>query len=386
MSRRERRLGVAYVDSDKDRDITFFKRHFGLFKRAEDLSVVTGARVSVVLESDREKIHSFGTPSAKPIVDAFLSGIPPISPLADEVKASTIARLQSKVAHLDMKSALDGKRKKLSIQRMKEIQDGNIGMEANLVFSKEEDLTLEDLDKLFNELSRIQEDSRRCLPPLHHCHGVKNDGPSMKINMLPLRGLLLDHLHTTPSSLQFSWSHHLMQHEFPSVPLPSPPLEQTMEPLIPMLLPQVRHSAPSSFAPHYSSLQQPIPGMIHDLPTPQDLHLHNYPNPRNTGHQVENYVGPNLTSKYNLEAFPLLSNSSINDMVIDNTFGYDRRDYPMIDQAYYNGFSGMNSSLGYNGANVDQPSMGNGGWGYAPPGSSSSEKDANINVLYGGLI
>uniref|UniRef100_A0ACD5WUT1 Uncharacterized protein n=1 Tax=Avena sativa TaxID=4498 RepID=A0ACD5WUT1_AVESA len=249
---------------------------------------------------------------------------------------------------------------------MKEIQDKNPRMAANLVLSKEEDLTLEDLDKLFNELSKIQEDSRSCLPPLPHFHGAKNDSPSMKRNMLPPRGLLSYHMHATPS-------HHLMQPEFPSVPLQSPPPEQTTEPIIPMLLPQVHHSTPSSLAPHYSSLQQPIPEMIDDLLTHQDLHLHNYPNPCNTMHQQENYVGPNSTSEYNLEAFPLLSNSSVNDFVTDSTFCYDQWDYPMIDRSYYNGFRGMNSSLGYNGANVDQPSMGNGGWGYAPPGSPSNE-------------
>ncbi|XP_047051047.1 MADS-box protein AGL71-like [Lolium rigidum] len=187
MPRRERRLGVSYITNDKERDVTFFKRRFGLFKGATDLSVVTGARVAVILETDRGKIHSFGTPSAKPIVDAFLSGAPPAAPFLDEAKASKIALLQSKVAQLDMKSAMEDKRNKLSIQRMKEIQDENPGMEANLIFSKEEDLCLEDLNKLFNELSRAHEDITSRLPPLHHGLDAKNGGLSMKRNMLPPR-------------------------------------------------------------------------------------------------------------------------------------------------------------------------------------------------------
>ncbi|KAM0906248.1 hypothetical protein ACQ4PT_016925 [Festuca glaucescens] len=385
MPRRERRLGVAYITNDKERDVTFFKRRFGLFKSATDLSIVTGARVAVILETDRGKMHSFGTPSAKPIVDAFLSGAPPTTPFVNEAKASNIALLQSKVAQLDMKNAMEDKRNKLSIQRMKEIQDENPGMAANLIFSKEEDLCLEDLNKLFNELSKVQEDIRSRLPPLHHGLGTKNGGPSMKRNMLPPRGQSLDHMHTTLPSVQFSWSHHLSQHQLPSVPLTSP-RTQTLAPVLPMEVPQVLHSKPPALEPQYASILQPIPDILHELFAPQDLHLHNYPSPCNTVQQPENYVGPKSTSQHNLEAFPQLANSGVNDLVFDNTFGYDPWGYPMIDRAYNNGFRGMDPSLGYNGANVDQSSIGNGGWGYAPPESSSSRQDVDIHAVYGGFV
>ncbi|XP_047096104.1 agamous-like MADS-box protein AGL28 [Lolium rigidum] len=168
MPRRERRLGVMYIDNDKDRDVTFFKRRGGLYKGAADLSVLTGAKVAIVLEKDNGKMHSFGAPSTKPIVDAFLLGHPPTTPFTNGVTTSRIERLQGNVARLDMENMKEGKRNQLSIQRMKEIQDDKPGMEAKLLFSKEEDLSLEDLDRLFNDLSRVQDDIRRRLPPLHN--------------------------------------------------------------------------------------------------------------------------------------------------------------------------------------------------------------------------
>jgi hypothetical protein len=366
MPRRERRLGVEYITNDKERDVTFFKRRFGLFKGATDLSVVTGARVAVILETDRGKIHSFGTPSAKPIVDAFLSGAPPAAPFLDEAKASKIALLQSKVAQLDMKSAMEDKRNKLSIQRMKEIQDENPGMEANLIFSKEEDLCLEDLNKLFNELSRAHEDITSRLPPLHHGLDAKNGGLSMKRNMLPPRGQSLDHMHTTPPSVaQFSWSRHLSDHQLPSVPLTSA-CTQTFAPVLPMEVTQAHNSKPPASEPQYASILHPIPDMLHELFTPQDLHLQNYPSQCNTVQQPENYVGPKSTPQHNLDSYPQLANSGVNE-VFGNTFGYNPWGYPMVDPVYNNGFPWMDSSLGYNGANLDQSSIGNGGWGYAPP-------------------
>ncbi|KAK1605258.1 hypothetical protein QYE76_028931 [Lolium multiflorum] len=185
MPRRERRLGVMYIDNDKDRDVTFFKRRGGLYKGAADLSVLTGAKVAVVLEKDNGKMHSFGAPSAKPIVDAFLLGHPPTTPLTNRVTTSRIKCLQGEVARLDMENMKEGKRNQLSIQHMKEIQDDNPGMEAKLLFSKEEDLSLEDLDRLFNDLLRVQDDIRRRLPPLHN--GCNANTRSSKSTMWPAK-------------------------------------------------------------------------------------------------------------------------------------------------------------------------------------------------------
>jgi hypothetical protein len=187
-------LGITLIEKDKERDVTFYKRRKGLFKGASDLSVLTGARVAVVLAMENGKIHSFGMPSAKPIVDAFFSGT---SLHVDEVKAAKIARLQSELAQLDVETTIKEKRNQVSIQHMKKIQEENPGMAANLVFSKEEDLSLQDLYKLFNDLSRVQEDSQSRLPRFHHGHEAKIGSQRLTRNMVPPAGLSYDHLQTT---------------------------------------------------------------------------------------------------------------------------------------------------------------------------------------------
>jgi hypothetical protein len=80
---------------------------------------------------------------------------------------------------------------------MKKIQDENPGMAGNLIFSKEEDLSLEDLHKLFNGLSRVQEDIQSRLSLLHHGHEAKIGSKSMQSSMLPPEGLSYDHLQTS---------------------------------------------------------------------------------------------------------------------------------------------------------------------------------------------
>jgi hypothetical protein len=98
MPRRARRSGVKFVEDDRDRSLTFFKRRSGLFKAASDLSALTGARFAMVLESETRKFSSFGTPKAGPIVDSFILGNAPIddSGTSEEDKAR-ITSLQNEL-------------------------------------------------------------------------------------------------------------------------------------------------------------------------------------------------------------------------------------------------------------------------------------------------
>uniref|UniRef100_A0ACD5X6W6 Uncharacterized protein n=1 Tax=Avena sativa TaxID=4498 RepID=A0ACD5X6W6_AVESA len=322
MPRRERRVGTFYISDRNERGITFHKRRNGLNKGAADLSVLTGSRVSVVLEAENGNMHSFGTPSAKPIVGAFLSRT---TPSVDEDEATKIALLQSEVVRLDMKNTTKDKKSEESVQHVNKVQGENPGMSANLVFTKEEDISLEDLHKLFNDLWWVKEDNRSRLPQLHHGQEANIGGQSMTRNMLPQGSISYDHLQTNPLWKQSAWSHHPPQQQMLPVPLTSPP-EQTLTPHHAMKVPQILHTTPSTLEPPLTSLLQPISGPIHEIPLPQDLHLQNYPSP-SIGQLPQNYVGPNITFKHNLEDSALLANSSVNYFPSDGLFGYDPLGY-----------------------------------------------------------
>nr|XP_040256633.1 pheromone receptor transcription activator-like [Aegilops tauschii subsp. strangulata] len=174
MPRQEVRSGVCRIENDKKRNAAFTKRHAHLFKSASNLSALTGVRVAVILEKESGKMHGFGTPLVQPIVDSFLSGDPLVEPLVDEQVKDRIALLQSEVARLHMENEMLKTRANLSLQHIKKIQSQNSGMPANNIFSKVEDLSLEDLTNLFNNLLRVKEEIRRRLPPLQHGHEPKS--------------------------------------------------------------------------------------------------------------------------------------------------------------------------------------------------------------------
>ncbi|XBI42410.1 pheromone receptor transcription activator-like [Triticum dicoccoides] len=382
MPRKERRSGVAYIQNDKDRDLTFYKRRSGLFKRATDISSLTGARVAVVLETNNGKMHSFGTPLADPIVDAFLFGARTAVPSVDEATTARIGSVQNEVAQLDMENMSEEDKNQLSILRMKNIQEENPCMVANLIFTKEQDLGLEDLNKLFSELSRVQKDIRFRLPPLHGRED-KTGGTCVAQDLQLPSVLPADHLGTTHSLMQSSWPHNLSQLQLPLDPLPPQP-EQTPAPLFPMQAPQMFHSAPTSLAPHLDSHVQPIPNQVHEQTPPEELHVQNYESPCNIVQPQKNDANHDSTSGKNLEASALLGYSSGNALSIDDPFNTEQWGYALSDQSCYNSFLGMDAYLGSSGTDLGQSSMVNGGWVDVSP--SSTGQDIDILTDYGELL
>lgn len=360
------RLGIKYIHNEKEHAVTFFKRRVGLFKRSADLSALTGARVAIVLEMDIGKMHSFGTPSADPIIDAFLDGVPPTNLSTRGAPATRIGQLQCEVAQLEDEAVAEYKRTKLYVQRMKDIQVGYPGMTSNLIFSEEEDLNLEDLNKIFNDLSRVQENIRHQLPPLHHGHELQINGPSATKNLLPSRGPSWDSSETTTSSFQSSCPHYLPQDLALLVPIPTP-TEHILAPDFQMKLPQVFQSTPSSSAQQLDFVLPPIPDQVHELPPQLDLDLHTCAFPHDIPEKPHNYESVDSTFKHNPEDSSMLINSIGNNFVDEDPFGYEQWAHALSDQPYYEEFLQGNAYLGFNGTDVGQLSMENGGYDVNAP-------------------
>ncbi|XP_048539073.1 MADS-box transcription factor 47-like [Triticum urartu] len=368
MPKKDRRSAITYINDDKERDFTFSKRCGGLFKVAADLSAVTSARVAIVVEKENEKMHSFGMPFADPIVDAFLACAPLAIPLADEATTTRIAQLQGEVARLDMHCMTEFKENQLSIKHMKQILEQHPGTVANLIFSKEEELGPKDLKNLSTEIYRVHEEIGHQLPPLHYGHKAMTSGASMIQNMPPSSGPPSNHMKTVPSSAHSPWAHHLPQHQMPSSP---PPPGQIVAPQVPQE-PSMFHPAPSSSVPQIASQLQTTSNQALELPPPLDISINDYVSSSNPVNPQQNNANPNSTTGYNLVASPLLVNSGVNDLIVNDPFGYESWGHGPSDQPFYNGFLEMGAYMGYNGADVGQSSVGNGGWIDAPPESSSS--------------
>ncbi|CAO2183368.1 unnamed protein product [Urochloa humidicola] len=170
MPRQGRRSGMRFIEDDRDRSLTFFKRRAGLFKAASDLSTLTGARVALVLESENERFSSFGTPDAIPIVDAFLLGDVPTESNTSQEQKTEVTNFQNEVFQLEKYKSVAEKRKKESTARIKDIQETS--RVAKYAYGKDELLDATELYEMLCKLSRVKQVIDDRFPTLlRHNHG-----------------------------------------------------------------------------------------------------------------------------------------------------------------------------------------------------------------------
>ncbi|OEL21148.1 hypothetical protein BAE44_0017833 [Dichanthelium oligosanthes] len=174
MPRVGRRSGLRFIENDRDRSLTFFKRRSGLFKTASDLSTLTGVRVAVVLESEKERFSSFGTPDASSIVDAFLSGDAPTKfDTSEEQKAKT-TNLHNEKLQLEKYKAMRNTRKKEKLEQIKAMQQTS--RTAKYAYGKEEDLDFLELCEMRHMLSQVEQEINGRWSTLLHDNHVEVGG------------------------------------------------------------------------------------------------------------------------------------------------------------------------------------------------------------------
>ncbi|KAL6219139.1 hypothetical protein ACLB2K_012345 [Fragaria x ananassa] len=73
------RIEIRKIQDDNKRQVTFSKRRSGLFKKASELSILSGAEIAVIVESPGRKTFSFGHPSVLTVLDRYENENPPIA-------------------------------------------------------------------------------------------------------------------------------------------------------------------------------------------------------------------------------------------------------------------------------------------------------------------
>ncbi|KAL1557872.1 agamous-like MADS-box protein AGL62 [Salvia divinorum] len=67
-----KKIEIKKIESLSNRQVTFSKRRGGLFKKASELCVLSGAEIAIIVHSLGKRIFAFGHPSADAIVARYL--------------------------------------------------------------------------------------------------------------------------------------------------------------------------------------------------------------------------------------------------------------------------------------------------------------------------
>ncbi|PHT29373.1 MADS-box transcription factor 23 [Capsicum baccatum] len=70
-----RKIAIKPIDNQNSRHVTFSKRRSGLFKKATELCILTGVEIVILVQSlKRQRLFTFGHPSADAVIDRYLTG------------------------------------------------------------------------------------------------------------------------------------------------------------------------------------------------------------------------------------------------------------------------------------------------------------------------
>ncbi|KAG6508807.1 hypothetical protein ZIOFF_034189 [Zingiber officinale] len=160
------KIEIKRIEREEARQVCFSKRRAGLFKKANELSVLCGANLAVVVFSPAGKPFSFGHPSVDSVLDRFVSPsadpTPPPPPSFHDARAMTAAT--SIVPELDRQYAelaerLEGeRRRKEALEAALRAQRGDF---ARLMQSSVEELGVAELERLQAALDRLRWDAAR---------------------------------------------------------------------------------------------------------------------------------------------------------------------------------------------------------------------------------
>ncbi|XP_012835329.1 PREDICTED: agamous-like MADS-box protein AGL62 [Erythranthe guttata] len=69
-----KKIEIKKIENLSNRQVTFSKRRVGLFKKASELCILSGAQIAIIVHSLGKRVFSFGHPTADSVVDRYLGG------------------------------------------------------------------------------------------------------------------------------------------------------------------------------------------------------------------------------------------------------------------------------------------------------------------------
>ncbi|XP_073119519.1 agamous-like MADS-box protein AGL29 [Henckelia pumila] len=67
-----KKIEIKKIENLSNRQVTFSKRRVGLFKKASELCILSGAEVAIVVHSLGKRVFAFGHPTPDAVIDRFL--------------------------------------------------------------------------------------------------------------------------------------------------------------------------------------------------------------------------------------------------------------------------------------------------------------------------
>ncbi|PWA35585.1 hypothetical protein CTI12_AA578800 [Artemisia annua] len=67
-----KKIEIKKIEKNDTLQVTFSKRRAGLFKKASELCILTGAQIAIFVKSPANRMHVFGHPDANVLIEKYL--------------------------------------------------------------------------------------------------------------------------------------------------------------------------------------------------------------------------------------------------------------------------------------------------------------------------
>ncbi|XP_015901213.1 agamous-like MADS-box protein AGL61 [Ziziphus jujuba] len=133
-SKGRQKIEIKMVEAHNKRHVTFSKRKHGIFNKAAELSVLTGAEIAVMAFSRHGKAFAFGSPGFEAVVQKYL-GQGCTADNHDYSLSSSVTCHASKVQYLAAMKLLEVETRcgdqKMSKQKSKEVEEAASSCSGN---------------------------------------------------------------------------------------------------------------------------------------------------------------------------------------------------------------------------------------------------------------
>nr|GEX66293.1 agamous-like MADS-box protein AGL62 [Tanacetum cinerariifolium] len=72
-SQGRKKIEIKKIEENSSRQVTFSKRRNGLFKKAAELCVLTGAKIAIIVNSPGGRVFAFGHPNVDALINTYLA-------------------------------------------------------------------------------------------------------------------------------------------------------------------------------------------------------------------------------------------------------------------------------------------------------------------------
>ncbi|XP_009761266.2 agamous-like MADS-box protein AGL62 [Nicotiana sylvestris] len=149
-----RKIAIKPIDNQNSRHVTFSKWRLGLFKKAGELCILSGAEIAILVQSlKRQSFFAFGHLNADAVIDRYLTGKSSSSFL------STVNKLnvqQNNQYYSQICRELEVKKKKKEITENSKIVNNNNNNEVFWWNKSIDEMGIEELEEFMGALEELK--------------------------------------------------------------------------------------------------------------------------------------------------------------------------------------------------------------------------------------